>query len=156
MQFNKLLIILCYLEGFGWEWVYYHNCDVIMGAMASQITSITIVYLAVYSGRGQRKCRFRIWFRSPNDLSFANRSRTSKTVTSVFSSELFSEETVRYIGGQFTVLIQKNLTKNNNHQSESLSKPMLIQFNSQCMHYAEWGRYRMATTLQTAFSNYFL
>ena len=30
-------------------------CDVIMGAMASQITSLTSVYLTVYSGADQRK-----------------------------------------------------------------------------------------------------
>ena len=33
----------------------YHYNDVIMGAMASQITSLTIVYSTVYSGAGQRK-----------------------------------------------------------------------------------------------------
>ena len=32
-----------------------HYCDVIMGTMASQITSLTIVYSTVYSGAGQRK-----------------------------------------------------------------------------------------------------
>ena len=32
-----------------------HYCDVIMGAMASQITSLKIVYTAVYSGADQRK-----------------------------------------------------------------------------------------------------
>ena len=32
-----------------------HYCDVIMGAMASQITSPTIVYSTVYSGADQRK-----------------------------------------------------------------------------------------------------
>ena len=32
-----------------------HYSDVIMGAMASQITSLTIVYLTVYSGADQRK-----------------------------------------------------------------------------------------------------
>ena len=32
-----------------------HCCDVIMGAMASQITSLTIVYSTVHSGPDQRK-----------------------------------------------------------------------------------------------------
>ena len=32
-----------------------HYCDVIIGAMASQITSFTIVYSIVYSGADQRK-----------------------------------------------------------------------------------------------------
>ena len=32
-----------------------HYSDVIMGAMASQLTSLTIVYLTVYSGADQRK-----------------------------------------------------------------------------------------------------
>ena len=35
--------------------VYNHYDDVIMGAMASQITSLTIVYSTVYSGSDQRK-----------------------------------------------------------------------------------------------------
>ena len=33
----------------------YHYSDVIMGAMASQIISLTIVYSTVYSGVDQRK-----------------------------------------------------------------------------------------------------
>ena len=33
----------------------YHYSDIIMGVMASQITSLTIVYSAVYSGANQRK-----------------------------------------------------------------------------------------------------
>ena len=32
-----------------------HYSDVIMGTMASQITSLTIVYSTVYSGADQRK-----------------------------------------------------------------------------------------------------
>ena len=32
-----------------------HYCDVIMGAMASHVTSLTIVYSTVYSGTDQRK-----------------------------------------------------------------------------------------------------
>ena len=37
-------------------WVYaQHYIDVVMGSMASQITSLTIVYLTVYSGAGHRK-----------------------------------------------------------------------------------------------------
>ena len=35
--------------------IFSHYCDVIMGAMASQITSLTIVYSTVYSGTDQRK-----------------------------------------------------------------------------------------------------
>ena len=36
-------------------WSEYHYSDVIMGAMASQITSLTILYWTVYSGTDQRK-----------------------------------------------------------------------------------------------------
>ena len=45
-----------------YSWVFneatfksFHYSDVIMGAMASQITSLTIVYSTVYSGADQRK-----------------------------------------------------------------------------------------------------
>ena len=34
---------------------FYHYCDVTMGAMASQITSLTMVYSIVHSGTDQRK-----------------------------------------------------------------------------------------------------
>ena len=37
------------------SWKTYHCSHVIMSAVASQITSITIVYLTVYSGADQRK-----------------------------------------------------------------------------------------------------
>ena len=36
-------------------WKFIHYSDVIMGMMASQITSLTIVYLTVYSGGDQRQ-----------------------------------------------------------------------------------------------------
>ena len=39
-----------------WHWDCYHS-DVIMGVMASQITSLTIVYSTFYSGTDQRKHR---------------------------------------------------------------------------------------------------
>ena len=35
--------------------MFYHYSDVIMGTVASQITSLTIVYSTVYSGKDQRK-----------------------------------------------------------------------------------------------------
>ena len=37
------------------EVLQYHYCDVIMGAVASQTTSLTIVYSTVYSDADQRK-----------------------------------------------------------------------------------------------------
>ena len=46
------------------SWYYFHYNDVIMGAMASQITSLTIVYITVYSGAYQRK------HQSPTSLAF--------------------------------------------------------------------------------------
>ena len=36
-------------------WRFYHYCDVIMGGIASQITSLTIVYSTLYSDADQRK-----------------------------------------------------------------------------------------------------
>ena len=46
------IIYPTYLEWFVWE---MHYDDVIMSAMASQITSLAFVYSAVYSGTDQRK-----------------------------------------------------------------------------------------------------
>ena len=37
------------------HYALFHYCDVIMGVMASQITSLAIVYSTVYSGVDQRK-----------------------------------------------------------------------------------------------------
>ena len=44
----------CYIEFKQEQWLSHYD-DVIMGAMASQITSLTIVYSIVYSGTDQRK-----------------------------------------------------------------------------------------------------
>ena len=40
-----------------WNWYAYPYSDVIMGAMASEITCFTIVYSTVYLGADQRKLR---------------------------------------------------------------------------------------------------
>ena len=54
---HELSILWClfvyFIESLAIEILYYN--DVTMGAMASQITSITIVYWTVYSGAEQRK-----------------------------------------------------------------------------------------------------
>ena len=42
-------------DGRGWEEWITHYDDVMMSAMASQITSLTIAYSGVYSGADQRK-----------------------------------------------------------------------------------------------------
>ena len=44
-----------YIRPICWDIPINHNNDVIMSAMASQITSLTIVYSSVYSGAEQRK-----------------------------------------------------------------------------------------------------
>ena len=48
----------CYCYSFeNWTLIAFicHYCDVIMDAIAFQITSLTIVYLTIYSGANQRK-----------------------------------------------------------------------------------------------------
>ena len=45
---------LCW-EDIGHQWITHHYYDVIMDAIASQITSLTIVYSTVYSDTDQRK-----------------------------------------------------------------------------------------------------
>ena len=65
-NFNKMKLF------FKW---FTHYTDVIMGAMASQITSLTIVYSTVYSGADQRK------HQSSASLAFVrgiHRARTSE------------------------------------------------------------------------------
>ena len=52
--YNKKRFQLCAHKTF-MGWVSYHYSDVIMSAMASQITSVTIVYSIVGSGADQRK-----------------------------------------------------------------------------------------------------
>ena len=50
---GKTVFLIETAPWFSQEWVHYN--DVIMGAMASQITSLTIVYSTVYSDADQRK-----------------------------------------------------------------------------------------------------
>ena len=56
----------CFYRGFVFysslfRWFSGHYRDIIMGAMASQITSLTIIYSTVYSGAGQRKHQSPAW-----------------------------------------------------------------------------------------------
>ena len=43
------------VPGITCHWLYNHYSDIIMSMMASQITSLTILYSTVYSGADQRK-----------------------------------------------------------------------------------------------------
>ena len=55
-QFCELIISLTAGRcGYNPKLAIFHYCDVIMGAVASQITSLTIVYWTVYSDEDQRK-----------------------------------------------------------------------------------------------------
>ena len=49
MVWHILLIVKCH--------IWFHNCDLIMGAKASQITSLTIVHSTVHSSADRRKHR---------------------------------------------------------------------------------------------------
>ena len=48
-------IYILHLHAFFWQNLWSHYNDVIMSTMASQITSLTIVYSTLYSGANQRK-----------------------------------------------------------------------------------------------------
>ena len=61
--------------------MHVHYCDVIMGAMASQITSLTIVYSTVYLGADQRK------HQSSASLAFV---RGNSPVTGEFPTQMAS------------------------------------------------------------------
>ena len=52
---NHTLRFTCALAASAQNWMITHYNDVIMGAIASQITSLTIVYSTVYSDADQRK-----------------------------------------------------------------------------------------------------
>ena len=62
--FNKPCIFVCNFYLYKKYVPHYHYSDIIMGSMASQTTSLKIVYLSVYSG--QRK------HLSPAPLAFAH------------------------------------------------------------------------------------
>ena len=52
---NIARVLCTYTAGHGWGTFCFHYSDVIMGPTASQITSLTIVFSAVYSDAVQRK-----------------------------------------------------------------------------------------------------
>ena len=54
-SFNRLYTDIIILEGLETDAWPLHYGDVVMGTVASQITSLTIVYSTVYSGADQRK-----------------------------------------------------------------------------------------------------
>ena len=64
MKTNDLLCYFIMFQEIGYRHMIYHYSDVIMGAMASQITSLTTVYSTDNSGADQRK------HQSPVSLAF--------------------------------------------------------------------------------------
>ena len=55
-QWQRRLLLLCRCVQVDAVWYHFnHYIDVIMTTMASQITSLTVVYSTVYSGADQRK-----------------------------------------------------------------------------------------------------
>ena len=54
-RIDDYIHFLCWYRSFSRPYVGLHYCDVTMGAIASQITSLTIVYSTVYSDADQRK-----------------------------------------------------------------------------------------------------
>ena len=58
-QESIVSLCLCFSVGLDWSCTHSnpqpHHCDVIMSTIASQITSLPIVYSTVYSGTDQRK-----------------------------------------------------------------------------------------------------
>ena len=98
------------------KYTYMHYDDVIMGAMASQITSFTIVYSTVYSGADQRKHQssaslaFEWWIHrgpvdSPHKLPVTRKCFHSMTSSCILfdsrksSSRPQSQETFRGVWG---------------------------------------------------------
>ena len=63
-----------------------HDCDVITGAMASQITSLTSLHLTVYSGADQRK------HQSPASLAFMRAGNSP--VTGEFPAQMASNAAI--------------------------------------------------------------
>ena len=54
-RFNLLRYYIQHFNNNGRKWIRYHYNDVIMTTMASQITTLTVVYSTVYSDADQRK-----------------------------------------------------------------------------------------------------
>ena len=54
VSYNRFIIVFS-VTSMCCQWYCTHYTDVIMGAIASQITNLTIVYLTVYSDADQRK-----------------------------------------------------------------------------------------------------
>ena len=62
MDFYKIVLRVYkpYLKWVPDTHICTHYNDVIMGAMASQITSLTIIYSTVYSGRSKKTSKLRV------------------------------------------------------------------------------------------------
>ena len=75
-----------------WNGMTQHYDDVIMGAMASQITSLTIVYSTVYSGVDQRNTKaprhWPLWGESTSDR-WIPRTKGQLTMTMTVTRKMF-------------------------------------------------------------------
>ena len=93
--------------------VSYHYCDVIMGAMASQVTSLTIVYSTVYSGADQIK------HQSSASLAFVRRIQT---VTGEFPAQMASNAENVSIGWHHHVNVNGDGIRHDVHVTSTNAK----------------------------------
>ena len=86
--------------------VSQHHNDVIMGAMASQITSLTIVYSTVYSATNQRKYQSSVWLAF---LEGIHRWPVNSLHKGPVTRKMFSFDDVKswYRENVFAIVIQK-------------------------------------------------
>ena len=114
---------------FSLQCFYNHYNDVIMSAMASQITSLTIVYSTVYSGADQRK------HQSSALLAFCV-GNSPVTVTSVTRKMFPFDDVIMHAGTSNCLGPNQSVAKRNR----------LIEYTGFALHHKVCGTGYIATT----------
>ena len=99
-------------------------CDVIMAAMASQITSLTIIYSNVHSGTDQRKCQ------SSASLAFVTREFPAPMASNAENVSIWWRRHEIYIWGQNMTWWYSNIS-----YLLEIKIPLLVHKRFTCSHF---------------------
>ena len=106
-------------------WLYWHYGDVIIGAIASQITSLTIVYSTVYSDADQRK------HQSSTSLAFVRGIHRGPRVTALCKGNGFPSQRTSNAEKLFMSRSRHELTISMLSNPRAMMEAILLNFFEQ-------------------------
>ena len=163
IQFNTMSVNIKYRN------VLCDHCDVIMTTMASQITSLTVVYSIVYSGADQRKHhssaslagnssghRCKYWIVKCHEVTVTGPGAVRQAITgSNFNPDLCRHKALLNHNQRTLYKPRTPIMANSRADIQTICRKWLEQDIATADTLTHWGRNKMADIFRAIFSNAF-